>query len=130
MSGGTYQPLRPCRKESRHPQSTFPTRFQVPYGEYQYSLLRPSRLCPDARGGHGRVRQELAKAIGNDQDRAGADHGLRKAAGVKLAESGASVQMIMSVLGHRSPRMALYYCEQANKRELSDEAMKLWERAA
>ena len=57
-------------------------------------------------------------------------HGLRKAAGVKLAESGASVQMIMSVLGHRSPRMALYYCEQANKRELSDEAMRLWERAA
>ena len=57
-------------------------------------------------------------------------HGLRNAAGVKLAESGASVQMIMSVLGHRSPRMALYYCEQANKRELAHKAMRLWERAA
>jgi hypothetical protein len=50
-------------------------------------------------------------------------HGLRKAAGVKLAESGASVQMIMSVLGHRSPRMALYYCQQANKRQLSNDAV-------
>jgi integrase len=57
-------------------------------------------------------------------------HGLRKAAGVRLAEAGASVQQIMAVLGHRSPRMALYYCEQANKRELSDSAMRLWERAA
>ncbi|HMF27531.1 MAG TPA: tyrosine-type recombinase/integrase [Candidatus Cybelea sp.] len=57
-------------------------------------------------------------------------HGLRKSAGVKLAESGASVQQIMTVLGHRTPRMALFYCAQANKRKLSDEAMKLWERAA
>ena len=58
------------------------------------------------------------------------EHGLRKSAGVRLAEAGASVQQIMTVLGHRSPKMALYYCAQASKRELSDEAMKLWERAA
>jgi integrase len=57
-------------------------------------------------------------------------HGLRKAAGVKLAEAGASVQQIMAVLGHRSPRMSLYYCQQASKRRLSDDAMALWERAA
>ena len=57
-------------------------------------------------------------------------HGLRKAAGVKLAEAGATVQQIMSVLGHRSPGMALYYCREANKRQLSDDAMKLWEKAA
>ena len=57
-------------------------------------------------------------------------HGLRKAAGVRLAEAGASVQQVMAVLGHRSPRMALFYCAQANKRQLSDDAMALWERAA
>ncbi|HMF29620.1 MAG TPA: tyrosine-type recombinase/integrase [Candidatus Cybelea sp.] len=57
-------------------------------------------------------------------------HGLRKAAGVRLAEAGASVPMIMSILGHRSPGMALFYCREANKRQLSDDAMKLWERAA
>src|SRR5262252_520257 len=57
-------------------------------------------------------------------------HGLRKSAGVRLAEAGASVQQVMSVLGHRTPKMALYYCAQANKRTLSDEAMKLWERVA
>jgi integrase len=56
-------------------------------------------------------------------------HGLRKAAGVKLAEAGASVPMIMSILGHRSPGMALFYCREANKRQLSDDAMKLWEAA-
>ena len=48
----------------------------------------------------------------------------------RIAEAGASEQQIMTVLGHRSPKMALYYCAQASKRELSDEAMKLWERAA
>jgi integrase len=57
-------------------------------------------------------------------------HGLRKAAGVRLAESGASVQMIMAVLGHRSPKMALYYAQQASKKKLSDAAMQLWEKAA
>ena len=57
-------------------------------------------------------------------------HGLRKAAGVRLAEAGASVPMIMSILGHRSPGMALFYCREANKRQLSDDAMKLWEKAA
>jgi integrase len=56
-------------------------------------------------------------------------HGLRKSAGVRLAEAGASVP-IMSILGHRSPGMALFYCREANKRQLSDEAMKLWEKAA
>jgi len=57
-------------------------------------------------------------------------HGLRKAAGVRLAEAGASVQQIMTVLGHKTPGMALFYCREASKRELSDSAMKLWEKAA
>jgi len=33
------------------------------------------RLRAEARGRDGGVREKLAKAIGNDQDRAGADHG-------------------------------------------------------
>ena len=57
-------------------------------------------------------------------------HGLRKSAGVRLAEAGASVQMIMAVLGHRTPKMALYYAAQANKKKLAHDAMTLWERAA
>jgi len=39
---------------------------------------------------------------------------------VRLAEAGASVPMIMSILGHRSPGMALFYCREANKRQLSE----------
>jgi hypothetical protein len=37
--------------------------------------LADARLRGVARGRDGGVREELAKAIGNDQDRAGADHG-------------------------------------------------------
>ena len=49
-------------------------------------------------------------------------HGLRKAAGVALAEAGVEINGIMAVMGHRSPRMALYYTQQ-------DAAMTAWEQA-
>jgi hypothetical protein len=35
----------------------------------------------------------------------------------------------MAVMGHRSPRMALYYTQQAKKSKLSDAAMTAWEQA-
>jgi len=56
-------------------------------------------------------------------------HGLRKTAGVKLAEAGATVDMIMRVLGHSSPAQALWYTREANKRTLIDAAMDKWEAA-
>ena len=56
-------------------------------------------------------------------------HGLRKAAGVALAEAGVEINGIMAVLGHRSPRMALYYTQQAKKSKLTDAAMTAWEQA-
>jgi integrase len=40
-------------------------------------------------------------------------HGLRKNAGIALAEAGATVPEIMAVLGHRTPKMALYYVQEA-----------------
>jgi integrase len=57
-------------------------------------------------------------------------HGLRKAAAVRMAEAGATVQQLMSVFGWKTPIMALYYCREANKRKLNREAWSLWERAA
>jgi integrase len=57
-------------------------------------------------------------------------HGLRKAAAVRMAEAGATVQQLMSVFGWKTPTMALYYCREANKRKLNREAWSLWERAA
>lgn len=49
-------------------------------------------------------------------------HGLRKNAGIMLAEGGATVPQIMAALGHRTPKMALYYCRLANQKLLADQA--------
>ena len=57
-------------------------------------------------------------------------HGLRKAAGVRLAERGATVEQLMTFFGWRSPRMALYYVREANKKKLNADAAKLLERVA
>jgi len=56
-------------------------------------------------------------------------HGLRKSAGVALAELGRSELEIMSVLGHKTPKMATYYCRQANRALLNESAIKAWEAA-
>jgi integrase len=57
-------------------------------------------------------------------------HGLRKAAAVRLAELGATVEELMSFFGWRSPKMALYYVREANKRKLNRRAANLLERVA
>jgi integrase len=49
-------------------------------------------------------------------------HGLRKNAGILLAENGATVPQIMAALGHKTPKMALYYCRLANQRLLAEQA--------
>jgi integrase len=48
-------------------------------------------------------------------------HGLRKNAGIMLALNGASVQVIMACLGHKTPKMALYYIRLANQAKLADQ---------
>lgn len=45
-------------------------------------------------------------------------HGLRKNAGMALAMAGCSVPEIMAVLGHKAPRMAMFYVKQADKKRL------------
>ncbi|MCP3444187.1 tyrosine-type recombinase/integrase [Bradyrhizobium sp. CCGUVB14] len=49
-------------------------------------------------------------------------HGLRKNAGMELALAGCSVSEIMAVLGHKSPKMAMFYVKQASKVQLSETA--------
>ncbi len=46
-------------------------------------------------------------------------HGLRKNAGIALAEAGCTVPEIQAVLGHRTPQMALHYVREANQQELA-----------
>ncbi len=48
--------------------------------------------------------------------------GLRKNAGMELALAGCTVPEIMAVLGHQSPKMAIFYIKQANKVSLGETA--------
>jgi integrase len=54
-------------------------------------------------------------------------HGLRKNAGMELALAGCTVNEIMSVLGHKSPKMAIFYCKQADKVRLAETAAAKWD---
>ena len=56
-------------------------------------------------------------------------HGLRKNAGIALAEAGCTVPEIQAVLGHRTPQMALHYARDANKRDLAASGVRKRERA-
>jgi integrase len=56
-------------------------------------------------------------------------HGLRKNAGMELAEAGAEVFEIMAVLGHKTPKMAMFYCEQARQARMNKSAVAKWDAA-
>ena len=53
-------------------------------------------------------------------------HGLRHAAGVALAEAGASEKEIMAWLGHATPGMAAHYCKMAELKKLTASAGSKW----
>jgi integrase len=56
-------------------------------------------------------------------------HGLRKNAGMELAEAGCTVEQIMSVLGHKTPKMAMFYCQQARQNVMNEMAVEKWDAA-
>jgi hypothetical protein len=64
-------------------------------------------------------------------DRGGGEfeNGLRKDAGIYLAENGATVPQIMAALGHKTPKMALYYCRLANQALLADQVTDILDKA-
>ena len=57
-------------------------------------------------------------------------HGLRKAAAVLLAEGGATVEQLMSVMGWRTAGQAIYYCREANKKTLNRAAWAFLDKEA
>ena len=57
-------------------------------------------------------------------------HGLRKAAAVLLAESGATVEQLISVMGWRTAGQAIYYCREANKKTLNRAAWAFLDKEA
>lgn len=56
-------------------------------------------------------------------------HGLRKNAGMELALAGCTVPEIMAVLGHKTPKMALYYIEQVTQQDMNENAVGKWDAA-
>jgi enterobacteria phage integrase len=54
-------------------------------------------------------------------------HGLRKAAGRRLAEAGCTTKQIMAILGHKSIAEAERYTREANQIRLATAAMSLLE---
>jgi integrase len=54
-------------------------------------------------------------------------HGLRKNAGCELAEAGAEVSEIQSVLGHKTPAMAMFYVAQVNQERVNENAVAKWD---
>jgi len=72
-----------------------------------------------------RIR-EVLRAIGESEY---TTHGLRKNAGIYLAENGATVPQIMAALGHKTPKMALYYCRLANQALLADQVTDILDKA-
>jgi integrase len=75
--------------------------------------------------------QTLSHAIRNRLEALGIEgytmHGLRKNAGIELAEAGCTVDEIMAVLGHKTPKMALFYCEQARQSVMNENAVVKWD---
>jgi integrase len=57
-------------------------------------------------------------------------HGLRKNAGVALADAGCDVRDIMAILGHRSVAMAMHYTKRADQKRRARAAMGKWEAAS
>jgi integrase len=88
--------------------------------------LEQSEYLLTHKWGRAYGAQSLALRIRETLRRAGhteyTTHGLRKNAGIMLAENGATVPQIMAALGHKTPKMALYYCRLANQKLLADQA--------
>jgi integrase len=54
-------------------------------------------------------------------------HGLRHLAGAALAEAGATLEQIKSILGHLTDDEAKKYIQQARRKVMAADGMRLWE---
>lgn len=57
-------------------------------------------------------------------------HGLRHLAGAALAEAGATIEQIKSILGHLTDDEARKYVQQARRKIMAADGMRLWEKVA
>lgn len=80
-------------------------------------------------GGNPVVSESFGNMFGDWCEAAGlphdsSPHGVRKAAGRRLAEAGATAKQIMSILGHKSLSEAEKYCRDAEQIGLADGGME------
>lgn len=73
----------------------------------------------------------IKRVLTDDLENAGhlTTHGLRKNAGIALAEAGCTVSQIMAILGHKAPAQAIAYVEKANRGKLAASGIRKRERA-
>lgn len=79
---------------------------------------------PFTAAGFGNWFRQTAKDAGVDKSA----HGLRKAAGRRLAEAGCSAKQIAAILGHASLSEVERYTRDADQSRLADDAMDMLER--
>jgi integrase len=114
---------------------TVPVRVHRELAKVLAATPRDSEFILTSSHGKPYLGSSLTHAFGYRLRDAGIDpgvysvHGLRKTAGIKLAEAGATELEIMRVLGHTKADQAHAYCIEASKRKLTDAAMSKWEAA-
>lgn len=95
--------------------------------------LRGDYLLSTTRGGRYRPTS-LTTMICNQCTEFGfkgySPHGLRHLAGASLAEAGATIEQIMSILGHLTEDEARLYVKQARRKVMAAQGMRLWEGAS
>ena len=132
VAGMTWSDVDPLKRSVRVVQEKTGTKLAVPLHRDLWAVLEAYprdkvALMATSRGGRyttesfGNLMADAIKAAG--LPRTCKLHGLRKSAGVRLAEVGCSTREIMAVLGHNSLSQAEHYTKQAGQAKLARSAM-------
>lgn len=128
----TWGDVDPVKRLVRVVQEKTGTKLAVPlhrdlwatleaYPRDKIALLATTRGGPYTAESLGNLMADAIRAAGLPKDCK--LHGLRKSAGVRLAEVGCSTREIMAVLGHRSLSQAEHYTRHVSQAKLARAAM-------
>lgn len=128
----TWADVDPVKRTVRVVQEKTGTKLAIPlhrslwatleaYPRDKIALLATSRGGPYTKESFGNLLADAIRAAGLPRDCK--LHGLRKSAGVRLAEVGCSTREIMAVLGHRSLSQAEHYTKHVSQAKLARAAM-------
>jgi integrase len=116
----TGEPLTiPCHQALREALAAIPRR-------HEYILVHERGTGPYTGPGLASVFRAALRRLGVTGY---SIHGLRKNAGVALAEAGCTTRQIMAILGHRTHGQAMHYTRRADQKREAEAAMKKWEQS-